>query len=131
MRKRAIVFGSVILLILAVPHFTPFGVWAQTPKGVMKGAWNFNISADWLDPSITAPSSSTNFFPLYIFHDALVKPMPDAVYSPCVAESWTISPDYRTYSFKLRKGVKFHNGDEVTSEDVVFTFKRYKGEKIG
>jgi len=53
--------------------------------------------------------------------------MPDALYSPCLAESWTISPDYRTYKFKLRKGVKFHNGEEMTAEDVVFTFKRYKG----
>ena len=53
--------------------------------------------------------------------------MPDALYSPCLAESWTISPDYQTYKFKLRKGVKFHNGDEMTAEDVVFTFKRYKG----
>lgn len=100
---------------------------AQSPKGVMKGVWHFNISADWLDPSITAPSSITNYFPLYIFHDALLKPMPDDVYSPCLAESWTISPDYRTYKFKLRKGVFFHNGDEMTAEDVVFTFKRYKG----
>ena len=125
-RKCVSLLGLAIIFILVGLHFTAFEGLAQTPKGVMKGAWHFSISADWLDPSITKPSSSTNYFPLYMFHDALLKPMPDAVYSPCLAESWTISPDYRVYKFKLRKGVKFHNGDEVTAEDVVFTFKRYK-----
>jgi peptide/nickel transport system substrate-binding protein len=127
MRKSAIVWGSVVMFMLTVLHFSSFEASAQTPKGVMKGVWHFNISADWLDPSITSPTSVTNFFPIYLYHDALLKPMPDALYSPCLAESWAISPDYRTYKFKLRRGVKFHNGDEMTAEDVVFTFKRYKG----
>jgi peptide/nickel transport system substrate-binding protein len=124
--KGAIVSELVIILMAGVILFTPFALWAQPQKGVMKGTWHFSISADWLDPSVTNPSSITCFFPLYIFHDALIKPMPDAVYSPSLAESWTISSDYRTFKFKLRKGVKFHNGDEMTAEDVVFTFNRYK-----
>jgi len=37
-------------------------------------------------------------------HDALFKPMPDGTYSPCLAESWTVSPDAKTYEFKLRQG---------------------------
>jgi peptide/nickel transport system substrate-binding protein len=65
--------------------------------------------------------------PLYMYHDALVKIMPEGWYTPCLAESWTISPDYKVYEFKLRKGVKFHNGDEMTAEDVVFSFERFKG----
>ncbi len=44
---------------------------------------------------------------------------------PGIAEAWTISPDGLTYEFKIRKGVKFHNGDEVTPEDVVFSANRY------
>jgi peptide/nickel transport system substrate-binding protein len=43
---------------------------------------------------------------------------------PQVAESWTISDDGLTYVFKIRKGVKFHNGREVTAEDVVFSWDR-------
>ena len=43
---------------------------------------------------------------------------------PGIAESWSVSPDGLTYTFKIRKGVKFHNGDELTPEDVVFSVNR-------
>lgn len=99
---------------------------AETPRGVMKGAIHFNIGADWLSPSYSF-SNLPNYLPLFLFHDALMKSMPGVPYSPCLAESWTISPNYRIYEFKLRKGARFHNGDEVTAEDAVFTFKAYKG----
>ena len=39
------------------------------------------------------------------------------------AESWQMSPDCRTYDFTLRKGVKFHNGETLTSEDVKFSVR--------
>ena len=45
---------------------------------------------------------------------------------PRVAESWTVSDDELTYTFTLRDGVKFHNGEPVTVEDVVFSFNRAK-----
>src|SRR5206468_6072868 len=41
--------------------------------------------------------------------------------------SWTMSKDGLTYEFVLRKGVKFHNGDVMTAEDVKFSFERYRG----
>src|SRR5882762_6972154 len=44
-----------------------------------------------------------------------------------LAESWMESADGLTYEFKLRRGLKFHNGDVVTAEDVKFSFERYKG----
>lgn len=43
-----------------------------------------------------------------------------------VSESWTISPDGKEYVFKLRSGVKFHNGDAFTAKDVVYTYNRSK-----
>ena len=46
---------------------------------------------------------------------------------PSLAESWQESADGKTYEFKLRPGLKFHNGDPVTTEDVKFSFERYKG----
>jgi oligopeptide transport system substrate-binding protein len=43
---------------------------------------------------------------------------------PNLAESWTISPDGRTYTFKIKPGVKFHNGDPVTAHDFVYSINR-------
>ena len=44
-----------------------------------------------------------------------------------LAESWTESPDGLVYTFKLRPGLRFHNGDPCTAEDVKFSFERYRG----
>ena len=53
--------------------------------------------------------------------------MPDGQMSPCLATKWSESADGLTYDFELRQGVKFHNGDPFTAEDVKFSFERYKG----
>jgi peptide/nickel transport system substrate-binding protein len=55
--------------------------------------------------------------------------MAEGNYIPCLAESWEMSPDAKVYTFNLRKGVKFHNGDPLTAEDVIFSFWRYKGDQ--
>ncbi len=67
---------------------------------------------------------------LYALHDAVVKPMPGQRMAPSLAESWSESPDKLTYEFKLRQGVKFHNGDPFTADDVVFSFGRAKGAEL-
>ncbi len=46
--------------------------------------------------------------------------------APSLAESWSMSPDGLVYEFVLRKGVKFHNDEPVTAEDVKFSFERYR-----
>lgn len=116
----------VVMLGLAAVCWGAVNGLAASPTGVLKGAIHWGPSADWFDPSMPNFAQS-GLFPLYLFHDALLKPMPEGLHTPCLAESWNISPDYRVYEFKLRKGVKFHNGDEMTSEDVAFSITRYKG----
>src|SRR4030095_10605049 len=64
---------------------------------------------------------------MYATHDAMAKSMPGNAPAPALAESWTMSPDGRTYDFTLRKGVKFHNGDPLTSEDAKYSCDRYGG----
>src|SRR5437763_2719131 len=80
----------------------------------------------WLDPGDTE-GLITPFMVLYPLHDALVKPMPGGINTPSLAESWSLAKDNVTSEFVLRKGVKFHNGEPVTAEDVKFSFERYRG----
>ena len=46
-----------------------------------------------------------------------------------VAESWKLSPDGKTWTFKIRKGIKFHNGDPLTSADVAFSVVRFSSKE--
>src|SRR5437763_14972232 len=89
-------------------------------------AWHGTLAPTGFDPP-TAPPQITPFGMLYAIHDALVRPLPGHKMGPSLAETWAESPDGRTYEFKLRAGWTFHNGDPVTTEDVKFSFERYKG----
>ncbi len=114
------------LLAGALPRLTA----AQTkPEGEMRWALYVTLSPVWFDPAEVS-GQLTPFWVLYAIHDALVKPMPGNMLSPSLAESWTVSPDQRVYEFKLREGLKFHNGDPFTAEDVKFSFHRAKGSKV-
>jgi len=99
------------------------------PEGEMRWALYITISPNWFDPGEVV-GQLTPFWVLYAMHDALVKPMPGNLATPSLAESWTMSPDGRTYDFKLRENLRFHNGDSFTAEDVKFSFARAKGKLL-
>jgi len=99
------------------------------PEGEVRWALYVTLPAAWLDPG-EAVGTITPFWVLYAIHDALVKPMPGNLMAPSLAESWTVSPDQRVYEFKLREGVKFHNGDPFTADDVKFSFERAKSARL-
>src|SRR5205814_8928897 len=99
------------------------------PEGEMRWALYVTLAPAWFDPAEVI-GVLTPFWVLYAMHDALVKPMPGNHLTPSLAESWTVSPDQRTYDFKLREGLKFHNGDPFTAEDVKFSFQRAKVGKV-
>ncbi len=120
--------GLLLFPALAILGMLAFGIGkleAYEPEGTLKEGIHWGLSADWLDPA-TAGFAISAHLALYFYHDALLKAMPEGNFTPCLAESWKISPDFKVYEFQLRKGVKFHNGDTMTSEDVVFSIKRYK-----
>jgi peptide/nickel transport system substrate-binding protein len=119
---------SLLLLIAAVLVFglTRGAAGQAGPAGDVVIAWHVTIAPTWFDPS-TAPPQITPFGMLYALHDALVRPLPGQKVGTSLAESWKESPDGLVYEFKLRRGVKFHNGDPVTTEDVKFSYDRYKG----
>jgi len=95
------------------------------PEGQMTWAVHTTLVPTWFDPAESI--QGTPFMILSATHDALVKPMPGKSMAPCLAESWSMSPDGLVYEFVLRKGVKFHNGEPLTAEDVKFSFERYRG----
>src|SRR5262245_1155921 len=101
---------------------------AYKQEGEMRYAVYVTISPSWFDPAEVALVGLTPFWFCYALHDALVRPMPDNPMAPNLAESWTVSEDQRVYAFKLREGLKFHNGDPFTAEDVKFSFWRYKSK---
>src|SRR5437868_155102 len=96
------------------------------PKGQLTWGVHISLAPTWFDPAET-PGIITPFMVMYALHDAMVKPMPGQTLAPSLAESWTASEDALSYEFVLRKGAKFHNGDDVTAEDVKFSFERYRG----
>jgi peptide/nickel transport system substrate-binding protein len=98
----------------------------NAPSGQVTWAVHINIAPTWFDPAETL-SLITPYMFLYAMHDALVKPMPDNPMFPSLATKWSESTDGLTYDFELRQGVKFHNGDPFTAEDVQYSFERYKG----
>jgi len=115
------------LMVVAAVLFTAHEAAAQAaPSGEAIIAWHVTIAPTWLDPS-SAPAQITPFGILYALHDGLVRPLPGQKMGNSLAESWTESPDGLVYEFKLRRGVKFHNGEPVTAEDAKFSFDRYKG----
>jgi peptide/nickel transport system substrate-binding protein len=114
------------LALVAVLALAGVAVTHAAPDGQVSFAVHVTLAPRWLDPAETE-SAITPFMVLYAIHDAISKPMPGGVTSPSLAESWTVSKDGLTYEFLLRNGVKFHNGDTVTAEDVKFSFDRYKG----
>src|SRR6185436_14917306 len=119
-------FVRVVVVALAMLSLARAETAAAAPEGTMTWGVHVTLAARWLDPSDTE-AFITPFMVLYALHDALVKPMPGGDNTPSLAESWTASKDGLAYEFVLRKGVKFHNGDPVTADDVKYSFDRYHG----
>jgi peptide/nickel transport system substrate-binding protein len=104
----------------------PFAARAAEPAGQLTWAIHVSLAPAWFDPADTL-GVITPFMVLYALHDAMVKPLPGNPEAPCLAQSWQTSEDNLSYEFAIRPGVKFHNGEPVTAEDVKFSFERYKG----
>jgi peptide/nickel transport system substrate-binding protein len=118
---------ATVLLAALTPGLPAPAAGQPAPSGEVVMAWHVTLAPGWLDPS-TAPPQITPFGMMYAVHDALVRPLPGGQkLGNSLAESWKESADGRTYEFKLRRDLKFHNGDPLTTEDVKFSFERYTG----
>ncbi|HEX6704420.1 MAG TPA: ABC transporter substrate-binding protein [Albitalea sp.] len=83
--------------------------------------------APGLDPT-TASAAAIGEVVHYNVLEGLTRVNMDGSVAPLLAESWTIDPDGKVYTFKLRRGVKFHDGEAFDASDVKFSFERAKAE---
>ena len=83
--------------------------------------------APGLDPTMAAAAAIGEIVHYNVL-EGLTKINMDGTITPLLAESWSIDPDGKSYTFKLRKGVKFHDGEAFDASDVKFSFERAKAE---
>src|SRR5450830_451930 len=76
-----------------------------------------------LDPTAGAASAIAEVVQYNIF-ETLTKINADGSVTPLLAESWEVSPDLKTYTFKLKRGVRFQNGEPFNAGTVKFSFDR-------
>ncbi len=114
------VAGSAALATL------PLAAMAQAKKDSVVLA--MTLEPPGLDPTAGAASAIAEIVQYNIF-ETLTKINSDGSVSPLLAESWEVSPDLKTYTFKLRKGVKFQNGEPFNAKAVKFSFERAGAEK--
>ncbi len=82
---------------------------------------------DSLDPHQSNTAGTREV--LFNIFEGLMKASPDGGVTPAVASDYEVSADGLTYTFTLREGVKFHNGDPVTTEDVIYSLERCAGSE--
>ena len=114
-RRQFLTTGGAALGVLSLPR----AVHAQGSTTLISAQ---TTEATGLDPSLVPALSRSRRTPL--MYNQLVRFEPDMTLVPELAESWQVSPDGLTWTFKLRQGVKFHDGQEFTSADVKFSFDR-------
>jgi len=122
--RRSLLTSTVATAALSA---VPFAAPAQTKKDALVLAMALE-PAPGLDPTGGAASAIAEIA-LYNIFETLTKINSDGTVAPLLAESWEVSPDLKTYTFKLRKGVKFQNGEAFNANAVKFSFERAASEK--
>ena len=114
-RMSRIVVASLILALVAAP------AWAQAKNELVVALSSF--SAETLDPALQG--HNVKYYQAMMF-DYLVGTTVEGqpAQNGGLASKWEASADHKRYTFHLRKDIKFHNGDEMTSEDVKFSLQR-------
>jgi len=123
MPNRRTVLTSTALGALAG---SPLAALAQSRKGTLVLA--MTLEPTGLDPTAAA-ASSIGEVTLYNIYETLTKIGSDGSVAPLLAERWEVSPDLKTYTFHLRKGVSFQNGEPFNAQSVKFSFERAASEK--
>lgn len=108
-------------LLAAVPAM------AVAQAGKTSAVVAITLEPPGLDPT-TGAASTIGEIVHYNVLEGLTKIHPDGSVTPLLAESWSVEPDGRSYTFRLRRGVRFHDGEAFDASDVKFSFERAKAE---
>ena len=141
-KRRKISLSVMLVLILTITSLGMFGCEKKVAEQQLQEEQpqafeapqdrilRFNMAnCPKLDPAVGYDGASANTHAN--LYDTLVFPYYDGTLKPHLATHWDISDDGRIYTFYLRQGVKFHNGDELTSRDVAFSMQRMLTIKQG
>jgi peptide/nickel transport system substrate-binding protein len=126
MRQPAAVVAAVVTLLVTVS--------CAPAQRVDLGQGSGNLIAaiagepDQLDPQKT--SAYFSFEVLENVFDTLVEPDENLEMRPALAESWSVTTDQLTWTFHLRKGVRFQDGSPFTADDVVYSYRRIMDGKL-
>jgi peptide/nickel transport system substrate-binding protein len=112
--------GTLAVALLAAA-LLPQGAAAQPRKD--SAVLAMTLEPPGLDPTAGAASAIAEIT-LYNIYETLTKIGSDSRTTPLLAESWTVSPDLKSWNFKLRSGVTFHNGEPFSAATVKYSFER-------
>ena len=125
MVKRCALVGLGLLIAVLVP-------WVGAVDGQTKGGkilFAARQDIDTLDPHITNRAATRKILIQFLDTLTVINPQ-DGKVTPGLAESWEVAKDGKSYTFKLRRGVKFHDGTAFDAAAVKFTFDRIQ-EPLG
>lgn len=129
--KILVTFSTLLALVVVVSACSD-----KEENGASKGSKEekginirINNDPDFLDPHMA--QASITFQMILNIYDGLLVGDTDGSLQPALAEEYTVSDDGLTYTFTLRDGVTFHNGDPLTVEDVQYSFERLMGVETG
>jgi ABC-type transport system substrate-binding protein len=128
-RREFMAKVSALGLVAAVsPALLSKRAEAATPKkgGHFKMGLTGGHTTDNLDPATL--SDEWNYNTNWMFRNCLVEVDYKGNPTPELAESWEASKDAATWTFKLRKGVEFHNGKSLDAEDVIYSINHHRGK---
>ena len=123
-RRTLLATGSASLALGSLA--APAAALAQGRKDAI--VLGMTLEPTGLDPTANAAASIAEVT-LYNIYETLTKVNENGSVAPLLAESWDVSPDLKTYTFRLRRGVKFQNGEPFNAQAVKFSFERAGGDK--
>ncbi|UXA16325.1 ABC transporter substrate-binding protein [Mycobacterium sp. SMC-4] len=122
---------AVLAIALLMAALTACSTGQRVSLG--EGAEGSLVAAIAGEPDQLDPHKTTAYFSFQVLEnvfDTLVEPDENLQMRPALAESWEVSPDELTWTFRLREGVTFHDGAPLTADDVVYSYRRIIDEQL-